>query len=159
MDNGRPGMLVDRILLVGIGLTLLALLSRTGVKADEPSGEDNQALLHIREVYNEMGYFAAVVKLKESSPAVKIFEVRPGAKYRFKEVKISGARRLYPDQLMQDAPIPGEVFTSTLVRKFLEKVVKKYSQAGAPPPEVSPDIAIDNTNGLITLTVQIKEQF
>jgi hypothetical protein len=60
--------------------------------------------------------------------------------------------------LLQGAPEPGAVLTVRAARKFIESIVAKYSQAGLPPPNsVSPEIDLDNSHGLVTLTIQITE--
>lgn len=130
-----------------------------GAETGDTNVEDEEAIRRIREAYLEMGYCFASVTLKESGAKTKVFEVQPRRKCSLKDITITGAKRFHPDQLLQNAPKPGDVVTPSLLRKLMKAIVKKYSEAGAPLPTLTPDITPDRANASISLKIHVEEAF
>lgn len=119
---------------------------------DKNNGQMYAAYM-LRTTYYERGYMSAHVNVKQSGEE-DIFVVNPGPVFRFKEVKIVGLPENLTQQVMNDAPKTGEVYSAARVNDWLEQEEKRLP--GMVQKLAGEEAHLDRANATATVTVLFK---
>jgi outer membrane protein assembly factor BamA len=124
--------------------------------AQPASEEDNMLIARFTEVCADLGYLRAIVDVKRGE-AGKTLGVQLGLQYRLRSIAVSGNKRFTAEQLLHGAPASGDIYSAGRVKKWIEGVLKKYRDAGAPAKIESTKLDFDHANRVVNLTVNLQE--
>jgi len=114
------------IALVCVSCIVLGQDQRSGW-TDKNNGQMYAAYM-LRTTYYERGYMSAEVDVKRSGEE-DVFVVNPGPVFHLKDVKIVGLPENLAQQIMQDAPKMGEVYSEARIIDWLEEGRKQLAKA------------------------------
>ena len=145
------------IMLMGLAL----LLFPARAVPDQPRellqriGEQEECYL-IQTALGQLGYLGAKAE-KVSTEAGKFFKVEFGPLYRVQTISVTGIERLPVDELLKEAPKPGDVYSPMLMNSWLAFVEKRYAERGLSIRTVSTLRSYDHVRHLVNEIVEFRE--
>jgi outer membrane protein assembly factor BamA len=109
----------------------------------------------LQTTYYERGYMSAKVDVKQSGDD-DVFVVHPGPVFHFKDIKIVGLPEYLAQQVMQDAPQTGEVYSAARITGWVEQEEKRLSEASIMQKFAGEQAQLDRASATATVTLLFK---
>jgi outer membrane protein assembly factor BamA len=147
--------MAGKIRWVFIALLLGAYsLAQTGttVKSSWTDKNDTEeyAAHMLQLAYNERGYWGAKINMTQAG-GKRIFTVNPGQLYLVSDIIVSGVKGISVDDMMVDAPKPGDVYSPARFNEWIAAVNKKYAGNSGPLKSAKWGARMDHARPRVTI--------
>jgi len=121
---------------------------------DKNNGQEYAAYI-LQTTYYERGYMSATVNIRRSGQG-DAFVVNPGPVFHFRDVKIVGLPENLMQQVMQDAPKTGEVYSAARVNDWLAQEENRLAAIDLGQKSARQKTQLDRKAASVTVTVSFK---
>ena len=96
--------------------------------ATEKNSTEHYAAYLLQTTYYQQGYVAAKVEIKQDGPK-RLFILDPGELFHLNDVVVTGLQNFPANQLMQNGPKSGDVFSPIRITDWEEQVRNNYAKS------------------------------